>query len=320
MPAVSVIIPVHNRPQLLQTALESILAQSFTDYEILVVDDGSTVELLGAVPALNHPAVRYLRQPNAGAGAARNSGLAAAGGEFMSFLDSDDVMLPDNLRLLHQCLADQPAAAVAHGWATIVDHEGREAQRTRPILAGWAGEHYLIRNATPVGTLLLRRECFEAGYRFDETLPLFEDWDLWLRLAFHYRYAYVRALVARIVLQPVQRSTSRPAPAAAQVLEGIYGKLLNDPAAAPTVRRRWGSLMANARVMAGHHYRLYDMDMVAARREFVNALLLAPTFWPAYAGLAEATLGPAAVAHLRALRSRLFGLRQSAGTTTGGRP
>jgi glycosyltransferase involved in cell wall biosynthesis len=306
MPAVSVIIPVFNRPSQLRRALESVLAQSFDDFEIIVVDDGSTEDLWAKVPALGQPRVRYIRQQNQGTGAARNKAVEAARGEYISFLDSDDVFLEDNLKLLYEQLGRQPGAAVAHGWSLLVDQAGRETQRTRPELVGRVPQQYLISNPTPVGTLLIRRQCFEAGHRFDANLPLYEDWDLWMRLAFHYDFSCVRARVARIVFHEGQRSTSRPAVEVARVLRTIYQKLLSDPETAPIVRRRWADLMANTHVMTGHQYRVFEGNKEAARREFWTAIRMAPRFAPAYVGMAEAYLGTWALQRLQAVRSRLF--------------
>jgi len=309
MPAITVVLPVFNRPQLVGRAVSSVLAQTFSDFELIVVDDGSTVDLLRECNVLQHPRVRYIRQANHGPAAARNTGIAAARGQYLSFLDSDDVMLPNNLACLHDRLANAPQAGVAHGWATIVDHRGAELQFTKPILEGRVFRHYLLQNSTPIGTLLMRRQCFTSAMCFDEHLPLFEDWELLLRLSFHYDFVATPTRVARIYLQNEQRSTSRPAADVGTAARAAYQKLLDDPAAWPHVQARWKTLMANAHVMVGHHHRVFEANLPAARREFLAAIRLAPLFPRAYVGLAEASIGTPAIEGLRLLRSQLFGLR-----------
>lgn len=308
MPAITVIIPVFNRPQLAERAVSSVLAQTFRDFELIIVDDGSTIDLLHQCNSLQHSQVRYIRQENCGTAAARNTGIAAASGLYISFLDSDDVLLPNNLACLYDRLVSAPQAGVAHGWATLVDQRGDELQFTKPVLEGRVFLHYLFQNSTPMGTLLIRRECFSPALRFDEHLPLFEDWDLLLRLSFHYDFVATRTRVARIYLQGVQRSTSRPAADVGAAARAAYRKLLDDPVAQPYVKARWRTLMANAHVMVGHHYRMFEANMPAARREFLLAIGLAPDFIRAYVGLVEATAGTSAIRNLRALRSHLFGL------------
>jgi glycosyltransferase involved in cell wall biosynthesis len=306
MPAVTVIMPVFNRPQLAERAASSVLAQTFRDFELIVVDDGSPLDLESMCPSFHHSQVRYLRQANGGPAAARNHGIAAARGQFISFLDSDDVLLPNNLADLYGRLLGIPHAGVAHGWATIVDHRGGELQFTRPNLEGRVFSHYLFQNSTPMGTILIRRVCFDTVASFDESLPLFEDWELLLRLSFHYDFTAVCKRVARIYHQTEQRSTSRPAGDVGLAARTAYEKLLDDPVARPHVQATWKTLMANTHVMTGHHYRVFEANMPAARREFLAALRMAPGYRRAYIGLVEASMGQWIIGKLRQLRSRLF--------------
>jgi glycosyltransferase involved in cell wall biosynthesis len=306
VPAVSVIIPVFNRTRLLQASLESVFAQSFTDFEVIVVDDGSAEDVRSACRALEHPKVRYIRQANQGPGAARNTGLAAALGEYISFLDSDDMLLPQNLEWLHSALVSHPSAGIAHGWATTVDHAGIEAQWTKPRLYGRAYRQYLVANPNLMGTLLARRTCFAEGCTFDPSLPLFEDWDLWLRLSFHHDFTCVPQRVARVVFQPVQRTTSQPAHVVGQTARRIYAKLQTDAVAAPLVRPLARQLEANVHVMVGHQLRLFERNLPEARREFVRALRYAPNYRPAQVGLFEALVGLRVTGWLRRARSTLY--------------
>jgi glycosyltransferase involved in cell wall biosynthesis len=309
MPAISVIIGVYNRPQLLQRAAESVLGQSFQDLELIVVDDGSTVDLPAQVPALSQPRVRFIRQQNQGVGGARNTGIAASNGELIGFLDSDDILLPQALEVLQRQLQCDPEADIVHGWALTVDEAGRAVQWQRPRLRGLAFRQFLIANQAPIGTQLARRACFEVE-KFD-THSFFEDWDLWLRLAFRHTFTYVPKVVAHIHSEPIRLLTSGPATRAAEAVRAMYAKLERDPVARQYVASRRRELEANVHVVAGHHHRVFGHNAAAARREFVRALQIAPMYQPAYVGLAEALLGRQFSDGLRAIRSIIYARGQS---------
>lgn len=307
MPAISVIIPTYNRAQLVEMAVQSVLAQTFRDYEVIVVDDGSTDETEAVVAGLG-PQVRYLRRANQGPSVARNTGISAARGAYISFLDSDDVFRPQNLELLLEQFGRNPGAAIVHGWAETVDHAGRKVQWSRPKLKGYAYRNYLFSNPTPIGTLLARRDCFADGNLFDPSLPIYEDWDLWLRLSFSHEFDYVPAVIADVVFQSARRNTRYPPAQVAETVRAIYAKLLDDPVTGSRVRPVQRHLAANARVLSGHQCRVFEDDLAAARREFLAALRVSPGFAPAYIGLLESLAGGRLTHWLRVVRSRLWRL------------
>ena len=119
---VSVIIPVYNRRDLLAKCLESVTAQRYDDWEVVVVDDGSTEDVATDLDP-GDSRIRYVRQENAGPSVARNRGVENARGEALLFLDSDDVLLPDALSVLVEGLAAHPAAEVAYGWFYLMTSE-----------------------------------------------------------------------------------------------------------------------------------------------------------------------------------------------------
>src|SRR5262249_13181427 len=104
-PQFSVVIPVYNRADTLSRVLRSVLAQTFQDFEIVVVDDGSKDDPKSVCDSFHDPRIRYLRQENRGGGAARNAGIDAARGRFVAFLDSDDEFLPQHLERMHRLLS-----------------------------------------------------------------------------------------------------------------------------------------------------------------------------------------------------------------------
>ena len=156
---ISVIIPAYNGAEYLDSALASIAAQQFADSEVLLVDDGSPVEL--KPPEF----VRYFRQPHQGPAAAYNHGIREARGEILAFLDIDDMWTPGHLSRLHAALQAQPEAGIA---------QGRMRQLCGDRISGPYRMPY-------IQSCMFRREVFEICGGLDETMPLGEDYDLMYR-------------------------------------------------------------------------------------------------------------------------------------------
>ncbi len=178
-PLVSVVMATNRKSPYLRTALESVVAQSFEDWEVVLVSDGcpDPEGLERAVSGI--PALRLLLQPPRGVGAARNLGLASAAGSLVTFLDDDDLWPPDRLRLQAAALHGRPDSIGCYGEFVFVDAEGR------PFADGWAssGERVARAGAFHVGTLMVRRGALELAGGFNPLLALQGDLDLNLRLA-----------------------------------------------------------------------------------------------------------------------------------------
>ena len=130
MPKISVIVPTYNRTRFLPISIKSILAQTFEDYEIIIVDDGSTDDTSTVVRSFSDSRIKYIRQSNAGQAAARNTGLSHAAGEYIGFLDDDDLYVPSALQVLSTCLDKHPdIGMVSGGWFAIDEHGVRIRER-----------------------------------------------------------------------------------------------------------------------------------------------------------------------------------------------
>lgn len=197
-PAVSVVIPTRNRRELLARALASVRGQTFSDFEILVVDDASTDSTPEYVQQLatEDPRVRVIRNAApAGPAAARNRGVDAARGEWLAFLDDDDEWLPRRLELQ---LAQAADADVVYSSFLFVDAEGREHVYGEDVTASDVLRRLARGNVIGNSTVLVRTTMLQAHGGFDEAMPMIEDWELWLRLARHARFHFVAQPVARI--------------------------------------------------------------------------------------------------------------------------
>lgn len=186
-PFFSVIIPAYNRAPTIGRAIRSCLRQSFTDFEVIVVDDGSQDGTAEAVALCGDPRVSCIRQENRGASAARNRGAAAARGAFVAFLDSDDEFLECKLEVFHAAISQAgPEAARIVWYSPLIFDRGQNNRMVKPERAIASGEQvgdYLFAydGMMQTSTLVIGRDLFlQVG--FDESLRNLEDLDLCLRL------------------------------------------------------------------------------------------------------------------------------------------
>ena len=192
MPQISVIIPTYNRSALVKEAVESVLAQTLGDLEVLVVDDGSTDDTRKTIEAIKDKRVRYFYKENGGVSSARNIGLRQATGEYIAFLDSDDLWEPDYLNTMISAIKkDEKYGAV---YTSL-----RQYYTDGSITKRYRGEHCIsgkiTRNLFNVGfiwiqTLVVRKKNLDGCY-FDEKLFSSEDEDFILRLSLRTEFLYV---------------------------------------------------------------------------------------------------------------------------------
>ena len=187
MPLVSVIMPTYNRAELIVQAVRSVIAQTVPDWELIVVDDGSTDDTVNKLQTLAEPRLKLVHEPHIGNSARlRNIGVAASRGDYLAFLDSDDLWLPSKLELQLQALLGKDGA-----WSytdhELIDASGermpRRAGRFSPISGYIARDLILDRTGASIITWLVPRNLFERTGGFDESLTMREDLDLVLRLA-----------------------------------------------------------------------------------------------------------------------------------------
>jgi glycosyltransferase involved in cell wall biosynthesis len=207
-PAVSVIIPAYSAAHLIGEALDSVLAQTFRDYEVIVVNDGSpdTYEL-EAVLAKYRSQISYRKQENRGPGGARNAGMRHARGEYLAFLDSDDVWLPNFLAELVQFLEQHPSVDIACADCTYFGDpkwEGTSWQSLDPIQEPLTFERLLPTHGGAFASFaLLRRDTASKVGFFDEDPRILEDYIYWLRLLYcGGKLAYIRKILGRRRIHP----------------------------------------------------------------------------------------------------------------------
>jgi glycosyltransferase involved in cell wall biosynthesis len=191
MPTVSVVIPSYNRASLLKEAVDSVLGQDFDDFELIVIDDGSTDDTAGLLQS--YPNICVVRQDHRGVSAARNAGIRRASGRFLAFLDSDDLWLPGKLSAQIAFFKTHPKALICQTeeiWIRtgVRVNPRRRHRKDSGMIFERSVELCLV---SPSAVMLKRNLLDEVGW-FDESLPACEDYDLWLRIAWRFPVHLIR--------------------------------------------------------------------------------------------------------------------------------
>lgn len=199
MERVSIVLPTYNRSYCIRRAVESVLCQTWRDWELIVVDDGSTdgtEEIIAGCMASDNR-VRYHRQPqNRGVSAARNAGIRQARYEYIAFQDSDDVWRADKLEKQMRLFAERPEVGLVYCAIQGTRQDGSSiripaADMDSGLLQGNLYGFLLQGNVIDCPTAVMRRACTEQCGGFDESLSCLEDWELFLRIAGAYEIGYV---------------------------------------------------------------------------------------------------------------------------------
>ena len=189
---VSVIIPTYNSARYLGEAIDSVLAQTFRDFEVLVIDDGSSDETETMMRRYGPP-VRYIRQKNSGVAVARNRGILEGRGRYVAFLDADDTWLAHKLEKQIEALDGASGAGFCYSAFTVVDSDLKPVSVSRSKRQASALEDLLLRGNVvgSVCTVLCERALIEMLGGFDPALSQCADWDMWVRIAAHTEFIYV---------------------------------------------------------------------------------------------------------------------------------
>ncbi|MBD0302712.1 MAG: glycosyltransferase [Tolypothrix sp. T3-bin4] len=228
MPIISVVIPAYNSEKTIRDTIESVLQQSFKDFELIVIDDGSQDSTYQVVSSFSDPRVRVFSYPNAGVSASRNRGITKANGEFLAFLDADDLWTPDKLEAQLRALEDNPQAAVAYSWTDYIDesgqflHPGNHPTATGDVYSDLLVNDFLENGSNP----LIRREALRKVGGFDESLCGPEDWELFIRLAACYPFVVVprSQILYRLSINSISFNLTRQEAQCLQVIERAFNQ------------------------------------------------------------------------------------------------
>ena len=238
---ISVITPTYNRARFLPAAVASVLSQTFGDFELIIVDDGSednTPDVLK--PFLADRRVRYVYQENQGQSHARNLALKQATGDFIAFLDSDDVWARDKLEKQLAVFRANSEVDIVHGDEATINEQGSvvSLQNMRRY-SGRITRYLLADNSVSITTALGRRRCFDEMGGFDTSVGVADDYELWLRFSARYCYQYEPGIVAsyRVMADQISSDKRRRYAANERIIQQFlarYGEVLSPG------ERRWG--------------------------------------------------------------------------------
>lgn len=228
MPLISVIVPVYNGAKTIRETLESVINQTFQDFELIVINDGSKDSTLKIVAEIKDPRLTVFSYPNAGLAVSRNRGIKHAIGEYISFIDADDLWTPDKLEAQLNALQNNPQVAVAYSWTDYIDESSQFLRRggyvtaNGNVLAKLLVVDFLENGSNP----LIRRQALIDVGGFDESLPAAEDWDILLRLAAHYHFVAVPSpqILYRTSAHSMSANVLRQEAACVNVLKRAYAR------------------------------------------------------------------------------------------------
>jgi glycosyltransferase involved in cell wall biosynthesis len=234
-PRISVVIPAHNRAELLRATLESVFRQTVAEFEVVLVDDGSTdhtPEVARAYSRIDHR-LRYVRQANGGVGRARNHGIQLARAEWVACLDSDDLWLPDKIERDLEAARRHPEAQVLYGGVRFFRGSAVSPARFARLKGQDVLEPLSLRNLFSVGAVTVRRDCLlvVSGFREDRALGASADWDLWVRLAARYRFAATEA--ASLLVREHPSNMMHDPAGMERAMRAAVASFLTDPVAGP---------------------------------------------------------------------------------------
>ncbi|MBF0216000.1 MAG: glycosyltransferase [Candidatus Omnitrophica bacterium] len=195
MKKVTIVITTYNRANLVTEAVESVIAQTYGDIEIIVVDDGSTDNTEGALGKyLSQGTIKYVKKKNEGACVARNIGIKMAGGEFVGVLDSDDLYMPEKVARTVKYFGKYPDTGFVYSSAYIVSEDKkiiRKHNKYQSYMPEKTAHELLFGNFICNSSVIVRKQCFDDVGYYDENIFLPADWDLWIRLAEKFTAGYV---------------------------------------------------------------------------------------------------------------------------------
>jgi glycosyltransferase involved in cell wall biosynthesis len=240
-PEISVIIPAYNAERTIAATVDSVLAQTFTDFELIVIDDGSKDGTADIVDAVGDTRVTCVRTENGGVSVARNRGIERASGSFVAFLDADDAWKPAKLERQHAAISARPDIGVCFPATEVVDDDLRVTGSHAAVHRNDYTQALLLEGniiAGSASSVMARASLFDRVGGFDASLSLCADWDMWLRLSAATAFLPIDEPLALYRSVPGTMS-SNPA-----VLErdtfAMFDKFYADPASAPyeSIRRR----------------------------------------------------------------------------------
>ncbi|MEW5766865.1 MAG: glycosyltransferase [bacterium] len=299
MPKVSVIIPTYNYASFISQAVESVLAQTFQDLEIIVVDDGSTDNTRDVLKRFEGKII-YLYQENQGAPAARNKGIKVAQGEYIGLLDADDLWMPEKLEVQVPILDQNPEVGLIYANTYNIGALGERQPLGMANKKGLSGKIFpelLKGNFIQSPSVLIRRDCFEKVGLFDEALGSLaaQDWDMWLRITRVFKAVYVDQVLGKYRLHTENMTRDFERIKAGQLY--VLNKTLSDLSVKELTHKAAFYYSYIYYQFGNAYYVRGEQDK--AREDLIKSIRFFPYRWKAYLTLGKSLLGNRVMAGLR---------------------
>jgi len=241
----TIVIPTYNRAKFIRNTIDSVLVQSYENFEVIVVDDGSTDNTGEIVRSIKDPRLSYYNKANEERAAARNFGARKAKGAFVNFLDSDDYVYPDHLAEARNFLLDLPDAKVFHLGYEIRDDKGKvlkKFEQQKPI-----NDNIIFGNSLATNGVFVERQAFlENPFNEDRRLSSLEDWELWLRLAARFRFYDAKSITSVLVQHDLRSVMLQDIPRITEKVDAFCDIIARDN----MNQSKYGDLLKNASASA----------------------------------------------------------------------
>jgi glycosyltransferase involved in cell wall biosynthesis len=278
-PRVSVVMPTYNRADFVLEAIDSVLSQSYSDFELIVVDDGSVDNTKSSIEKYTDERLIYIGQKNMGRSNARNRALSQARGDYIAFLDSDDMYLPGKLALQVEFLDEHPEIGMLYTSAICVDEAGADLNFS--YVASVSGHIYKeIAFFQPVTitlpTVMVRKGVLEEAGNFDESMSRFEDTDMWRRIS---KITYIHGMDVATCKLRTHTNNSLGSQNPESIVESIKyysSKIMSEDANIHGVNRRKG--LANLYLYYGRAF----LTIPAWKSKGRSLIITAYFYWPPY--------------------------------------
>jgi glycosyltransferase involved in cell wall biosynthesis len=244
MPKVSVVIPTYNGAKFLREAVESVLAQTYRDIDIIIVDDGSTDNTAELVAGMKDPRIRYIFHENRGVAAARNTGILASQAEYIVWQDSDNILFADAIEKHVAFMDKHPEVGFSHGQFFTIDEDGRPLRKGRPrgpkktfIRDGMEELTHLLLGDRTIGLFfMIRRSALDDVGLFNPKLRMSEDWEIWIRLAKKYAVGHVAEPLAKVRMHNNSMTALSKVEVVRDAHESVLKSVLADSVLGPIYR------------------------------------------------------------------------------------
>lgn len=251
-PFFSIVIPTYNRAGFIVKTINTVLAQNFSDLEVIVVDDGSTDNTSEVIKGVTDSRVKYVKKENGERAAARNAGTRIANGKFINFVDSDDLLYPMHTEEAHKIISENPSIKVFHLGFDVREVNGKFIRDSRHV--NNVNRQLLSGNILGVeGVFIERAVALANPFNEDRALSAIEDWELWLRLAAKFTILHVPVITSTVVQHEERSVMSVDIPKIKTKMEAFLQAITNNREIVQAFGERVDRIVASAHTYTALH-------------------------------------------------------------------